>query len=180
MAGIDPRYVEVSVRWARFRERFPDAYMTSEIVPSPADGFIVVKAYVYTSKEDERPSTGLAWEPVPGKTPFTRDSELMNAETSAWGRALVAHGEHAKDEEIASANEVRLREHSDVVTKREFNDIKRDWFKDRKDELEGMDTKEAWGKFCASCGITVDYFDHTKWTPDDLVAAQKGLKEDVE
>ena len=34
------------------------------------------------------PSMGTAWEPFPGKTPFTRDSEMMNAATSALGRAL--------------------------------------------------------------------------------------------
>ncbi len=110
---IDPAYREVPDRWASFRERHPDAYMTSEIVglyELESGTFIAVKAYVYTSKDDDRPATGLAWEPIPGRTPFTRDSELMNAETSAWGRALVAHGEAAKDEKFASAHEVRMRQ----------------------------------------------------------------------
>jgi len=52
----------------------------------------------------------LASEPVPGKTNFTRDSELMNAETSAWGRALIAVGAADAKRGIASANEVRNRQ----------------------------------------------------------------------
>jgi hypothetical protein len=48
----------------------------------------------------------MAWEPVPGKTPYTRGSELMVAETSAWGRALAAIG-IATNKSVASAEEVR-------------------------------------------------------------------------
>ncbi len=54
------------------------------------------------------PGQGTAWEPVPGPTPFTRDSELQNAETSAWGRAIAALGFKVKDG-IASAEDVRNR-----------------------------------------------------------------------
>src|SRR5205823_6134471 len=52
---------------------------------------------------------GIAWEPFPGPTPFTKDSELMNAETSAWGRAIVAVGIVAKGEKVASRSEVAAR-----------------------------------------------------------------------
>ena len=48
-----------------------------------------------------------AFEPIPGKTSYTKDSEVMNAETSAWGRAIVALGFETK--KIASADEVRAR-----------------------------------------------------------------------
>lgn len=110
MSGPPADYVEVSERIAEFRSKHPEGVLQSEIVASPAEGFIVVKAYAYRTDDDPRPGTGLAWEPVPGKTNFTRDSELMNAETSAWGRALIAVGAADAKRGIASANEVRNRQ----------------------------------------------------------------------
>lgn len=101
-------YKEVSERIQDFREKHPDGTLQSEILPSPFDGFVVVKAYAYRTPDDERPGVGLAWEPTPGKTPYTKDSELMNAETSAWGRAIVAVGA-SDSSRVASANEVRNR-----------------------------------------------------------------------
>lgn len=103
-------YVEVPERIIQFRERYPDGTLQAELVPSPVEGFIVVKAYAYRTPDDQRPGVGWAWEPVPGKSNFTRDSELMNAETSAWGRALIAVGAADAKRGIASANEVRNRQ----------------------------------------------------------------------
>ena len=109
--GPPPGYVEVSERIAEFREKHPDGSLQAEIV-SMTDSMVVVKAYAYRTPDDERPGTGLASEPIPGKTNFTRDSELMNAETSAWGRALIAVGAADAKRGIASANEVRNRQGS--------------------------------------------------------------------
>lgn len=101
-------YKEVSERIQDFRREYPEGSLQSEIVPSPFGGFIIVKAYAYRHPEDLRPGVGLAWEQVPGATPYTRNSELQNAETSAWGRAIIAVG--ASDaQKVASANEVRNR-----------------------------------------------------------------------
>lgn len=71
-------------------------------------GFIV-RAEAYRGPDDECPGVGTAWEPFPGRTPYTRHSELMNAETSAWGRALASLGYEVHNG-IASANEMRGRE----------------------------------------------------------------------
>lgn len=108
--GPPPDYVEVSERIDAFRSQYPEGVLSSEVLPSPIEGFVCVKAYAFRDREDTRPGTGLAWEPVPGKTNFTRDSELMNAETSAWGRALVAVGAADAKRGVASANEVRARQ----------------------------------------------------------------------
>ncbi len=105
-----PDYVDVSERIQEFRAKYPDGTLQSEIVASPFDGFVVVKAYAYRTADDPTPGTGLAWEPVPGPTPFTKDSELQNAETSAWGRALIAVGAADAKRGIASANEIRNRQ----------------------------------------------------------------------
>jgi hypothetical protein len=102
-------YKEVAERIQDFRRQYPDGTIQSEIVPTGFDGFITVKAYAYRTPDDARPGTGLAWEPVPGRTPYTKDSELQNAETSAIGRAIIMVG--ASDaKKVASANEVRNRQ----------------------------------------------------------------------
>lgn len=102
-------YVEVSERIQHFRDMFPEGTLQSEIV-SWGDGVVVVKAYAYRAPEDPRPGIGMAAEPVPGKTPYTKDSELQNCETSAWGRAIIAVGASDAKRGVASANEVRNRQ----------------------------------------------------------------------
>ena len=104
-----PDYVEVNERILEFRDKHPEGSLQAEIV-SLTDALVVVKAYAYRTPDDPRPGTGLASEPIPGKTNFTRDSELMNCETSAWGRALIAVGAADAKRGIASANEVRNRQ----------------------------------------------------------------------
>lgn len=103
-------YIDVATRIVEFRTKHPDGSLQAEIIPPPFDGFVVVKGYAYRSPDDPRPGTGLAWEPVPGPTSFTKDSELQNAETSAWGRAIVAALAADTKEGIASAQEVRNRQ----------------------------------------------------------------------
>lgn len=107
-------YVEVKDRIAAFYEKYPQGSLQSEYEVCEIDGqtTIVARAEAYRSEEDERPGIGHASEPVPGLTPYTKNSELMNAETSAWGRALAALG-FKVDKGIASANEVRNRSGND-------------------------------------------------------------------
>lgn len=71
--------------------------------------YVVYVAAFFRMPDDPRPGVGAAWEPVPGRTPYTRDSELQNAETSAWGRALIAALAADTKRGIASADEVRSR-----------------------------------------------------------------------
>lgn len=106
-------YVDVPDRIERFYEKFPDGRLTREGDPEFKEIgdrlFIIYRALAYRSPDDEKPGKGIAWEPFPGPTPFTKDSELMNAETSAWGRAIVAVGIVAKGEKVASRSEVAAR-----------------------------------------------------------------------
>ena len=111
MAGPPPDYVDVSERIKMFYEKYPDGRLTSwahpELFLVGDRTFIAYGAAAYRTHDDPKPGVGWAWEPVPGPTPFTRDSELQNAETSAWGRAIVALGFETKH--IASADELRNR-----------------------------------------------------------------------
>lgn len=105
-------YVDVAERIRGFKAEYPDGSLQSlegpKLMLVGDKTFIVYCAAAYRTPDDQRPGVGWAWEPVPGPTPFTRDSELMNAETSAWGRAIVALGFDTK--KIASSEEVRNRQ----------------------------------------------------------------------
>ena len=100
-------YVDVAERIAEFSDKYPEGSLQSKLTyhTDPAGWFC--EAYAYRTANDERPGIGHAFEPVPGKTPYTKDSEAMNAETSAWGRAIVALGFQTK--KIASRQEVEAR-----------------------------------------------------------------------
>jgi hypothetical protein len=100
-------YVEVHERIEKFKEIYPEGSLQSEFIWDTPE-VLIVKAYAYRTPDDRRPGIGHASEPVPGKTPYTEDSELMNGETSAWGRALAALGIEVH-RGIASGNEVRTR-----------------------------------------------------------------------
>lgn len=106
-------YVEVAERVQQFYARFPDGSLDTEWPPEViriGNGeFIAVKALAYRNPDDTRPGVGVAWEPVPGTTSFTKNSELMNAQTAAWGRAIAALGFATKGS-LASHEEVRNRQ----------------------------------------------------------------------
>lgn len=104
-------YVDVAERIRSFYERFPEGRLTAAIQPYIQEvggkPFIVYAALAYRAPDDPLPGEGWAWEPIPGPTPYTKDSELMNAETSAWGRAIASLGFATKH--LASREEVRNR-----------------------------------------------------------------------
>ena len=84
-------YVEVAERIPKFYEKYPEGSLQGRywMETIGEQVFIVYRAEAFRTPDDKRPGIGMAWEPFPGKTPFTRDSELMVGETSAWGRALA-------------------------------------------------------------------------------------------
>ncbi len=98
-------YVDVAERIRMFYAKYPDGSLQSEITIMPTG--VLCKAYAHREPGDACPAIGHAFEPIPGKTPYTKDSEVMNAETSAWGRAIVAAGFETK--KIASRDEVQNR-----------------------------------------------------------------------
>lgn len=110
-------YVDVAERIREFRTKYPEGTLQAECQFTELDGrcWVVVKAYAFRTPDDPRPGTGLAWEVVPGKTPYTKDSELQNSESSAWGRAIIAVGA-ADAKKIASYEEVRNRQAPQDVT----------------------------------------------------------------
>ena len=115
--NIDPAYTEVSERMKIARELWPESIFRPvdplnpyQIVTIKDLSYVVFSAALYRDPEDLLPAIGTAWEEIPGRTPYTKGSELMNAETSAWGRACIAAGIPSK--KIASYEEVRNRQES--------------------------------------------------------------------
>lgn len=104
-------YIDVAQRLEEMREKYPELSMqqvSMEFREVNGKMWVVYVAAAYRTPDDPRPGMGTAWEPIPGPTPYTKDSEVQNAETSAWGRALVAIGASTKSG-IASAEEVSNR-----------------------------------------------------------------------
>lgn len=109
-------YVDVSERIGIFREKHPEGSLQPWNPDRPytietVDGntYIVCVEAAYRTPDDPRPGIGVAWEPFPGATQFTKQSELMNAQTGAWGRAIVAVLAADTTRGIATQQDVRNR-----------------------------------------------------------------------
>lgn len=103
-------YTTVNERILTFFQRYPQGVISThpaKIVEIGGSTFISVICEMYTTP-DAPPILAEAWEPFPGKTPYTRDSEMMNAATSAIGRAAMQAG-IGIDKAGASAEEVKNR-----------------------------------------------------------------------
>ena len=86
-------YRTVPERIAEFAKKHPKGSLQQvslQFVIVAGVDWIVYTAAALRTPDDAAPGHGTAWERVPGLTSFTKNSELQNAETSAWGRAIVA------------------------------------------------------------------------------------------
>jgi hypothetical protein len=84
-------YVDVPHRLKMLADKFPDVRIIEhqpKIVTIGDKTFIEVKVQAWRSPDDQYPAVAFCWEPFPGDTPYTRDSEQMNAASSAYGRVL--------------------------------------------------------------------------------------------
>lgn len=127
---LDPTYKDVPARIADFEAKHPEGCLRPVNENEPyriecVNGtyFVVYAAAAYRTPDDPRPGIGVAWEPFPGKTPYTKDSELQNAETSAWGRAIVAVLA-STSKAIASAEDVRNRQAEAAATQEEVDEAR--------------------------------------------------------
>lgn len=106
-------YVDVKTRIRLFYERFPEGRLTTESVSmsEDPDGQVRVWAHAraYRTPDDPHPGDGWSWLGVPGATSYTKGSEIENAETSAWGRAIGAVG-IGIDKGIASGDEIASKQ----------------------------------------------------------------------
>ena len=104
-------YVQVPDRMRMVVERYPDVRFKEDeprVITIDDKRYIQIRVTAWRSPDDQHPAVAYCWEPFPGTTPYTRDSEQMNAASSAYGRvcALLLPGAFAK---IASAQELYNR-----------------------------------------------------------------------
>lgn len=104
-------YVDVSTRLRLALAKFPDLRVSESdprVITVGESLYVQVTSTVWRTPDDPIPCRASAWEKTPGRTPFTRDSEMMNASTSALGRALGLMG-FGIVASVASQDEVQLR-----------------------------------------------------------------------
>jgi hypothetical protein len=105
-------YVDVPTRLRMALDKYPDLRI-QESQPTFREVsnklYIEIRCTVWRDKDDAIPVIAYCWEPFPGTTPYTRDSEQMNASTSALGRALGMMG-FGIDHKMASKQEVLARQ----------------------------------------------------------------------
>jgi len=105
-------YVPVVDRLAEAYIRWPELRLwehPAQVVVIDGQSFVASTVTAHRSPDDTHPAQATAWEPFPGRTSFTKGSEMMNAATSAVGRVLALMGIAAK-KSIASRDEVRNRQ----------------------------------------------------------------------
>jgi hypothetical protein len=135
-----PDYNDVPARIRAFREKYPEGTLCAADPTHPYyletignETFLIYCAAAYRDRDDPHPGNGTAWELVPGKTNFTRGSEIQNAETSAWGRAIIA---------VGAADAKRVASDEEIESAQRFNAPRRPASKDRLDRAAAR-VKEA-------------------------------------
>jgi hypothetical protein len=109
-------YVDVPERFKQALAKWPDLRIMEnrpEIITIGDKTFISVTMQAWRTPDDPIPAQATCFEPFPGKTSFTRDSEQMNASTSCLGRVLGLMMSFGT--KMASAEEVRNRQSDDVI-----------------------------------------------------------------
>lgn len=102
-------YVDVAERSHLLFTKYPDASWQTSYEGTVQVGdqtYLIVKATIYRTPDDPRPAIDYAWELVPGRTPYSRGSELMVGSTSAIGRAIAGLGIGSK-RSISTRDEIK-------------------------------------------------------------------------
>ena len=105
-------YIDVPSRLGMALIKFPELRVTESnpVIVKVGDAmFVQVTTTVWRTPDDPIPCRATAWEPIPGASNFTRNSEMMNASTSALGRALGLMGLGLRGS-ISTADEVHHRQ----------------------------------------------------------------------
>jgi hypothetical protein len=105
-------YVDVPTRLAEALKRWPDLRIQETkpvIVTVDNQQYVEISCTVWRDCTDLMPTVAFCWEAIPGRTPYTKGSEMMNASTSCLGRALGFLG-MGIGKSIASRNELQARQ----------------------------------------------------------------------
>jgi hypothetical protein len=117
-------YVDVPTRLAEALKRWPNLRIQETrpvIVTVDNQAYVEISCTVWRDDTDPLPTTAYCWEPIPGRTPYTKGSEMMNASTSLPWRALGFLG-MGIGKSIASRNEVQARQPAVVAEVKPIRD----------------------------------------------------------
>jgi hypothetical protein len=110
--NLSDDYQTVAERIKLFRDKHPEGSLRPADINHPfrlvtvgEKTYVVVTSAAYRYPEDPAPGVGQAWQVIPGEDEYSFGSEIMVAETSAFGRAIVA-SLAADTRKIASVDEV--------------------------------------------------------------------------
>lgn len=135
-------YNTVPERIVEFAAKYPDGSLQRvgelQFVSYAGADWVIYTAAAYRTPDDARPGIGTAWERIPGSTPYTKGSEVQNAETSAWGRAIVAVLAADTRKGVATAEEVRLAQ-----TRQEPVPA-RDWLAEATEKATADEVRAVW------------------------------------
>ena len=111
-------YVDVPTRLAMALKKYPDLRIQEskpQIVEVDNQKYVEISCTVWRDANDPMPVVAYCWEQIPGKTPYTRGSEMMNSSTSCLGRALGFLG-MGIGKSIASRDEVQTAQAKQPAT----------------------------------------------------------------
>lgn len=108
-------YVLVADRLVYFNENFPNGSITTDLITSPENEKIIIKATVIPDMTNaQRTFTGYSQATV-GQGYINKTSALENAETSAVGRALAMMG-IGVIESVASIDEINKAKATQLIS----------------------------------------------------------------
>ena len=143
-------YVDVKTRIQEFHKLYPSGSIQFEfkgLMPGRDDMMWGV-ATAWRTPDEVHPTTGVAAELINGKTGFTRNSELMNLETSAIGRAIGNLG-IGIEAGMATSDEVAFaKERQRVIPSAEQDP----WAEEQSGQVEAALTAMGATPYCA-CGM---------------------------
>jgi hypothetical protein len=184
-------YVDVAARIVEFRAKFPEGslqpylpevYRIERITGTDKSGkdvtmtYLVYVAAAYRTPDDPRPGIGTAYEVFPGQTNFTKNSELQNAETSAWGRAIIALGAADAKKGIASSEDVRNRREEQEQVEPESNlDIINKLVAEITEATTEEQLKVAWSHIVMEHAAKRLTTDDRKELADQIISIREGL-----
>jgi hypothetical protein len=152
-------YTTVNDRLLELFAKYPEARIQNSeprVVLFDGREWWLVTTKVWRDPADPLPVIASAAEPK-GSTPYTRDSEMMNAETSAIGRAILLIGGIGikPGGGMASRNEVQNRQTADKP-------------RENVAQLAGPRTfPNKFAKACVHCGDQVPAGDGVSWKDGD-------------
>jgi len=117
------KYVLVSDRILAFNEEYKNGMITTDLISSPSDNMVIIKATVHPDADSGRFFTGYS-QATWGDGMVNKTSAMENAETSAVGRALAMMGIGVIDS-VASVDEINKTTHPRVITPMEGGTISR-------------------------------------------------------